>query len=88
MRKKDDQQTSHLILEMSMNEAFIWLSVSLTDTFLMARNCFRIFTENNPVMGSGKNILNPTQRGFNLKKSHSLSKTISNPFGFWRNYLS
>ena len=28
--------------------------VSLTEKFLMARNFFRIFTENNPVWGSGK----------------------------------
>ena len=28
--------------------------VSLTEKFLMARNVFQIFTENNPVRGSGK----------------------------------
>ena len=28
--------------------------VSLTEKFLMARNFYRIFTENNPVMGDSK----------------------------------
>ena len=28
--------------------------VSLTDKFLMARNFFKIFTENNPTRGTGK----------------------------------
>ena len=31
--------------------------VSLTDTFLMARNFFQIFTENNPARGTGKKII-------------------------------
>ena len=30
--------------------------VSLTEKFLMARNFFQIFTENNPTRGTGKNI--------------------------------
>ena len=70
VRKKDDRnkKTSHLILEMSMNEVYIWLSghrfidreISNGEKFLMARICFRIFTENNPARGTGKNIIYPT----------------------------
>ena len=37
--------------------------VSLTDKFLMARNFFRIFTENNPVMGYSKTFFIPKAKG-------------------------
>ena len=37
--------------------------VSLTDTFLMARNFYRIFTENNPVMGDSKTFCIPEAKG-------------------------
>ena len=37
--------------------------VSLTDKFLMARNFFRIFTENNPVMGYSKTFFIPEAKG-------------------------
>ena len=55
VRKKDDRNknTSHLILEMSMNEAFIWLS---GHRFIDRE----IFTKNNPARGTGKNIICPT----------------------------
>ena len=51
-----------------MNEAFIWLSghriiVLLTEKFLMARNVYRIFTENNPVMGDSKTFCIPEAKG-------------------------
>ena len=61
VRKKDDhnKKTSHLILKMSMNEAFIWL----TEKCLMARIFFRIFTENNPVMGYIKTFFIPEAKG-------------------------
>ena len=37
--------------------------VSLTEKFLMARNFFRIFTENNPVTGSIKTFFIPEAKG-------------------------
>ena len=37
--------------------------VSLTEKFLMARNFFRIFTENNPVMGDSKTFCIPEAKG-------------------------
>ena len=37
--------------------------VSLTEKFLMARNFFRIFTENNPVMGYSKTFVIPEAKG-------------------------
>ena len=37
--------------------------VSLTEKFLMARNIFRIFTENNPVMGYSKTFFIPEAKG-------------------------
>ena len=42
--------------------------VSLTEKFLMARNFFRIFTENNPVMGDSKTFCIPEAKG--LKVEH------------------
>ena len=47
-----------------MNEAFIWLSGHcIIVSFLMARNFFRIFTENNPVMGYSKTFFIPEAKG-------------------------
>ena len=40
----------------------------------MARNFFRIFTENNPVMGSGKKYIKPDAKG--LKASFELSNFL------------
>ena len=40
--------------------------VSLTEKFLMARNFYRIFTENNPVMGDSKTFGIPEAKGLNL----------------------
>ena len=37
--------------------------VSLTEKMLMARNFFRIFTENNPVMGYSKTFFIPEAKG-------------------------
>ena len=37
--------------------------VSLTEKFLMARNFYRIFTENNPVMGDSKTFCIPEAKG-------------------------
>ena len=39
--------------------------VSLTEKFLMARNFYRIFTENNPVMGDSKTFGIPEAKGLN-----------------------
>ena len=40
--------------------------VSLIEKFLMARNFFRIFTENNPVMGSIKTFFIPEAKGLRV----------------------
>ena len=52
-----ESEGTHLILEMSMNEAFIWLSgLCFIDKkkVLMAINFFWNFTENKPVRGLRK----------------------------------
>ena len=41
--------------------------VSLTEKFLMARNFYRIFTENNPVMGDSKTFGIPEAKGLKKK---------------------
>ena len=51
--------------------------VSLTEKFLMARNFYRIFTENNPVMGDSKTFGIPEAKG--LSPSRSLLPTWSIP---------
>ena len=43
--------------------------VSLTEKFLMARIFFRIFTENNPVMGDSKTFGIPEAKGLNVLTS-------------------
>ena len=40
--------------------------VSLTEKFLMARNFYRIFTENKPVMGDSKTFGIPEAKGLTL----------------------
>ena len=40
--------------------------VSLTEKFLMARIFFRIFTENNPVMGDSKTFCIPEAKGLTI----------------------
>ena len=40
--------------------------VSLTEKILMARNFYRIFNENNPVMGDSKTFGMPEAKGLNL----------------------
>ena len=40
--------------------------VSLTEKFLMARNFYRIFTENNPVMGDSKTFGIPEAKGLRI----------------------
>ena len=47
--------------------------VSLTEKFLMARNFFWIFTENNPVMGYSKTFCIPEAKGL---KSQTESKQV------------
>ena len=44
--------------------------VSLTEKFLMARNFYRIFTENNPVMGDSKTFGIPEAKGL----KHSMAE--------------
>ena len=50
--------------------------VSLTEKFLMARNFYRIFTENNPVMVDGKTFGIPEAKGLSwlavLQSANSL----------------
>ena len=41
----------------------------MTEKFLMARNFFRIFTENNPVMGYSKTFCIPEAKGLKTKSS-------------------
>ena len=48
--------------------------VSLTEKFLMARNFYRIFTENNPVMGDSKTFGIPEAKGLN--KFNIVTKTL------------
>ena len=40
--------------------------VSLTEKFLMARNFYRFFTENNPIVGDSKTFCIPEAKGLNL----------------------
>ena len=49
--------------------------VSLTEKFLMARNFFRIFTENNAVMGDSKTFCIPEAKG--LKRCQGCVKLIA-----------
>ena len=44
--------------------------VSLTEKFLMARNFYRIFTENNPVMGDSKTFGIPEASENTCEKLH------------------
>ena len=46
--------------------------VSLTEKFLMARNFYRIFTENNPVMGDSKTFGIPEAKGLKKKTRENL----------------
>ena len=44
--------------------------VSLTEKFLMDRNFYRIFTENNPVMGDSKTFGIPEAKGLTIRQWH------------------
>ena len=48
--------------------------VSLTEKFLMARNFFRIFTENNPVMGYSKTFFIPEAKGLREHSQYRIRK--------------
>ena len=50
--------------------------VSLTEKFLMARNFFRIFTENNPVMGYSKIFCIPEAKGLKADKIFDKKATV------------
>ena len=50
--------------------------VSLTEKFLMARNFFRIFTENNPAWGTGKNISEGVKKSEIISSLNSGKNTI------------
>ena len=43
--------------------------ISLTEKFLMARNFYRFFTENNPVMGDSKTFGIPEAKGLRENSS-------------------
>ena len=55
--------------------------VSLTEKFLMARNFYRIFTENNPVMGDSKTFGIPEAKG--LKKVCRINICASTSSEVW-----
>ena len=69
--------------------------VSLTEKFLMARNFYRIFTENNPVMGDSKTFGIPEVKGLkhyfslpqvkikNKKTSHLILEMSMNEVFIW-----
>ena len=57
--------------------------VSLTEKFLMARNFYRIFTENNPVMGDSKTFGIPESKG--LKPLHTVGKVSVNASILYKN---
>ena len=62
--------------------------VSLTEKFLMARNFFRIFTENNPVMGYSKTFFIPEAKGLKRLKYtpfYVLGPSPVHPFFLWNN---
>ena len=50
--------------------------VSLTEKFLMARNFFRIFTENNPVMWDSKTFCIPEAKGFKAHVCYSFQYSV------------
>ena len=58
--------------------------VSLTDKFLIARNFFRFFTENNPVMGYSKTFCIPEAKG--LSKFLSSFGPITDFFLFFEDF--
>ena len=63
--------------------------VSLTEKFLMARNFYRIFTENNPVMGDSKTFGIPEAKGLISEKSLLIKPNKKNWWGYiLQNYLS
>ena len=49
--------------------------VSLTEKFLMARNFFWIFTENNPAQGTGKNLICPEAKGLKDRLPNFITST-------------
>ena len=66
--------------------------VSLTEKFLMARNFFQIFTENNPVMGYSKTFFIPEAKGLRKIRFTAINTMCSHLFmekgvWFWDNYL-
>ena len=50
--------------------------VSLTEKFVMARNFYRIFTENNPVMGDSKTFGIPEAKGLIILQYYELKQKI------------
>ena len=44
----------------------------MTEKFLMARNVYRFFTENNPVMGDSKTFGIPEAKGLKLRVSFGI----------------
>ena len=66
------KKTSHLTLEMSMNEAFIWLSGHrfIDREILMARNISEFSHENNPARVTEENIICPKRRGYMVFDPH------------------
>ena len=50
--------------------------VSLTEKFLMARNFYRIFSENKPVMGDSKTFGIPEAKGLRYPVPISIIQTV------------
>ena len=48
----------------------------MTEKFLMARNLFRIFTENNPVMGYSKTFFIPEAKGLTQDNDQSADYSL------------
>ena len=57
--------------------------VSLTEKFLMARNFYRIFTENNPVMGDSKTFGIPEAKGLKIFFAFCTPQKPIDPFFNW-----
>ena len=60
--------------------------VSLTEKFLMARNFYGIFTENNPVMGDSKTFGIPEAKGLRKENLYSDKKTKHEQYIFLCNH--
>ena len=61
--------------------------VSLTEKFLMARNFFRIFTENNPIMWDSKTFCIPEAKGLSSVENDNTSDRITSEVDLYPYHL-